>query len=93
MNLETVRRLALLSHIALEDDECRAMARDLSSLERFADQLEPLPSERDRFDGAVELSELRGDVVRAGLERAILLEASPTHDGQTILVPRTVEES
>ena len=92
MNWETVRRLALLSHIALEDDECLAMAQDLSSLERLADQLEPLPSERDRFEGAVELSELREDTVFAGLERELLLDASPAHDGQTILVPRTVEE-
>lgn len=92
MNRETVRRLAFFAHIALHDDECETLAKDLTSLEAFANFLEPLPSEADLFEGAVTLSQLRDDVASASLDREELLDAAPNQDGQTILVPRTVEE-
>lgn len=92
MNKETVRHLASLAHIAVTDAECEALARDLIELSELAKALEALPSERDGFEGAIDLLQLREDTVTEGLAREALLQASPHHDAETILVPRTVEE-
>lgn len=89
---EKIKYLAELSRIAVTDADCEMFATDLSGLSELAERLEALPSERDRFDGAVSLSQLRSDTSKTGLSREALLQSAPACDAESFLVPRTVEE-
>ena len=89
---EKIQHLASLARIAVEETACAALSRDLADLVALADQLEPLPMEKDVLGNAMETDELRADEVKAGLAREQLLAATRDTDGIALLVPRTVEE-
>lgn len=89
---ENVKHLAMLARIAVDEEVCEALARDLDGLVKLAHTLEPLPPKEDRFAGAVSLDALRRDSVEESLPRDLLLQAAPKQDGEAVLVPRTVEE-
>lgn len=89
---EKIQYLAVLSKIALTEEDCEMLASDLTVLSELAENLEPLPVAADRFNGAIPLSELRVDEVKRSISRDVLLENAPLCDSVTFLVPRTVEE-
>ncbi len=91
MTKETVQRLAALSHIAIDDTECEALAMELQGLCALTDALIAMPKE-PQIEDAVSVAALRSDHSKQEYTREELLQAAPVHDGETFLVPRTVEE-
>jgi aspartyl-tRNA(Asn)/glutamyl-tRNA(Gln) amidotransferase subunit C len=89
---ETVKHLAELSRIAVSSEECELLASDLAELADLAHVLDVLPREADRYEGAVPYQALREDAVNPSFAREELLQAAAVRDGETVLVPRTVEE-
>lgn len=88
---ETVIKLANLSHIAVDDDACARLTHAMQELCDMTDALQADVAE-PRQEDAIPLSFLRADLAKTEYSRADLLRAAPAHDGETFLVPRTVEE-
>ena len=91
MTKETLLNLAELSNLAIDDNDCARLAAEMQDLCDLAKLLQSNAAE-PRQDDALSLSALREDAVGDSLSREVLLSAAPVHDGESFLVPRTVEE-
>ncbi len=89
---EKILHLASLSRIAVDEAACADLSCDITELAALADHLEPLLVRIDSPADAVGIDALRVDAVTEGLERETFLATAPATDGETLLVPRTVEE-
>lgn len=90
---ETMQQLSALSRLSLTEEETEQLARELETVVTYMDILGQLPT------GDVEpLSHvfpvknvLRADELAPSLPRSELLSGAPACDGETFLVPQTVE--
>ena len=86
---ETMERLATLSMLELTDAETQQLSAELDSIADYMNILAQLPCVDTQTDTAP--LTLRPDWVLPSLERTELLANAPAHDGETLLVPKTVE--
>lgn len=89
VNKETVERLAALSMLELTETETRQLSRELETIVDYMNILSQLPCVEVEFDSPC--PSLREDRVAPSRDRADLLAHAPAHDGETFLVPKTVE--
>ena len=90
-----VAKVALLTRLALSDDELEKMTRELSGIVGFVGQLETIDT------AAVEplahpldtQNVFRDDVPHASLDREAALRSAPRHDGECFLVPAVLGDS
>ena len=86
---ETVNRLAALSMLELTDAETQQLSGELETIVDYMNILSQLPCVD--ADAAAPAPALRKDRVILSRDRAELLANAPAHDGETFLVPKTVE--
>lgn len=86
---ETVERLAALSMLELTDAETQRLSGELETIVDYMNILSQLPCVE--AESAAPVHALREDRVIPSRERAELLANAPVHDGETLLVPKTVE--
>lgn len=86
---ETVERLASLSMLELTGAEMQQLSDELETIVDYMNILSQLPC----VDAAPTATAhaLREDRVIPSRKRAELLANAPAHDGETLLVPKTVE--
>ncbi len=85
-----VEQTALLSMLALTDEEKRGLPRDFESMLAFADQLYACPAPTDDA-AAPRRAPARPDVPTNGLTIEQVLANAPACEGRLIAVPRAVE--
>jgi len=94
INRDTVKHVALLSRIELDDKELDIFTRQLGSILAYVDQLKEVetkgtaPMEHIPSDGR---NVLRDDVVKQSLTPSQALEQAPDKAGNHFRVPKVVE--
>lgn len=86
---ETVQRLAALSMLELTDAETQQLSDELETIVDYMNILSQLPCAQAEPAAPGHL--LREDRVISSRDRSELLANAPAHDGETLLVPKTVE--
>lgn len=93
INKETVERMAALSKLELSQRELEQLSAELETIVDYMDILSQLPA--DGEDGTEQVSPLhnvfREDRVFCSPDRAALLSNAPETDGETLVVPKTVD--
>ena len=89
----TVLRIARLSRIAMEDDALEPMAKELSGILAWVEQLDEVDTEGvEPMTGAIAATlPQREDSAEAGAERDDLLANAPETDDGFFVVPRVIE--
>lgn len=87
---EMVDELARLARLSLEREERTAMTARLEQIVDYMGVLSGLDEARSPLPDALE-NVFREDEPVASMDRAALLACAPASDGETYLVPRTVE--
>jgi aspartyl-tRNA(Asn)/glutamyl-tRNA(Gln) amidotransferase subunit C len=97
VTLDDVRKLAALAHIALTDEECIGLTRDLERILEYAESLRSLdtegvePTSHALLErGLVGEGSLRADEPRPGLDRERLFERAPETGDGLFKVPRVL---
>jgi aspartyl-tRNA(Asn)/glutamyl-tRNA(Gln) amidotransferase subunit C len=97
IDLEEVRKLAELAHLALSDEECAGLTEDLERILEYAESLQALDTEGVQptshallSKGLEGASSLREDEPRPGLDREPLLEGAPDGGDGLFKVPRVL---
>jgi len=90
---ETVRRIAKLARLALDEDQTTAMEQELNALLAWVEQLQEVDVEGVRpMTSVVEQRlKMRDDVVSDGGYADDLLKNAPQAEGQFFVVPKVVE--
>lgn len=90
---ETMERMAALSKLELSQTELEQLSSELETIVNYMDILSQLPVESaDRAEPIFLLHNvLREDRVISGENRAVLLSNAPATDGETLVVPKTVD--
>lgn len=101
VTLDDVRRVAELANLELTAEEEPRMQRDLSAILGHIAQLNeletsgvPAMAQVSEMLGAVAEAtgaELRPDVVRPSVDRAVVMAAAPETDGRFFKVPKVIE--
>ena len=93
MTQAQIDRLCRLARLQLKPEERSAVARQLEDIVGYLDALKGLEvSDTPPLYHPLPLKNvLRPDRCTSSLPRAALLDQAPVQDGNTILVPRTVE--
>lgn len=98
VTLEDVKRVAELAHLKLTADETASMQQDLNSILGYVAQLDELDTssvaplaEINELAGAGGEGALRQDVVRASLDRAVVMAEAPETDQVFFKVPKVIE--
>lgn len=94
LSADEVRHVASLARLALTDDEVHGLARDLSSILGYAEQVgevaaDDVPATTHPFGLS---NVLRADVRRDSLPRQDILAAAPAVEEDRFAVPRIVAE-
>jgi len=89
----TVRRIASLARIGVEEDQIPGFARELSQILAFVEQLDGVDtSDVTPLTSAVESQiKRREDVVSDGQKSADVLANAPARDDDYFAVPKVVE--
>ena len=90
---ELVERVAGLAQLELTAPEARKAAAELERVLGYMDVLDRVDARggEPAGRGSQAKNVLREDVPAPSLDRAALLAGAPASDGETFLVPRTVE--
>ena len=91
VDAEWVRRLAELSCIALKEDEVNSLTASIGGILQALERMEDTPDRANRMRGALELDELREDVVRPPMAREQLLSAAESRLEDCFSVPPVME--
>ena len=93
INNQMMARLAALSKLELSQEELEQLSSELETIVNYMDILSQLPAEH--AEGLEQTAPLhnvfRKDRVICSQDRAVLLANSPETDGETLVVPRTVD--
>jgi aspartyl-tRNA(Asn)/glutamyl-tRNA(Gln) amidotransferase subunit C len=91
---ETVRRVARLARLKLDDNEIEQMTTDLSKVLDYVEQLNAVDSSNvEPMAHAIEFTDVfRPDEPRPSLPRDLALANAPKTDGRYFLVPPILEE-
>jgi aspartyl-tRNA(Asn)/glutamyl-tRNA(Gln) amidotransferase subunit C len=98
VTVEEVRRVAELAQLELSVEEAPRMLKDLNAILEYVAELNeldtagiaPLAQVSELLDGA-EAAELRADVVRPSLDRAVVFSQAPEADQNFFKVPKVIE--
>jgi aspartyl-tRNA(Asn)/glutamyl-tRNA(Gln) amidotransferase subunit C len=86
-----VQHIASLAHVNLSPLEADQLTRDLTAILKYFNEIRRVAGDLPKAGKpAISHAALRADTVRPGLERKLALENAPNHDGEFILVPRTI---
>lgn len=90
---ETVEQISALSRLHLAEPEQEQMAAELATIVSYMELLNRLPvEEAESVNCAFPAHNvLREDCVLPSLDRPQLLASAPASDGESFLVPKTVE--
>jgi aspartyl-tRNA(Asn)/glutamyl-tRNA(Gln) amidotransferase subunit C len=91
---EDVERTALLARLSLDEEETRAMVRDLDRILEHADQLQQLDTSGiEPTAHAISLeTPMREDVHEPGMDPDLALQNAPQREGSAFVVPKVLEE-
>ena len=89
MDIEQVRKVARLARLDLSDADLGVMAKQLSAILEYVDQLKALNTDGvEPMAHAVPVQNVvRADVVQPSLPRTEALQNAPRADGRFFLVP------
>jgi aspartyl-tRNA(Asn)/glutamyl-tRNA(Gln) amidotransferase subunit C len=98
VTVEEVKRVAELANLELTAEETPRMLKDLNAILEYVAELnelntagiEPLAQVSELLEGA-EATELRADVVRPSLDRAVVFSQAPEADAAFFKVPKVIE--
>jgi len=84
-----VEKVALLSRLALSDEELQAMTSQLQQIVGYVDQLSEVDTQDvEPMVQAVDTHNImKADAVHASLPRDVALATAPRHSGEGYLVP------
>lgn len=90
---ETVEQISALSRLHLAQPEQEQMAAELATIVSYMELLNQLPVENTESVNCAfpARNVLREDCVLPSLDRPQLLASAPASDGESFLVPKTVE--
>ena len=93
IDLKTVKHIAKLARISLEDKKAQKLAGDLNSIFEFIEKLNKLNT--DKIEPLTSISEttlkLRSDEVNSKNMRDQILKNSPNENKDFFVVPKVVE--
>jgi aspartyl-tRNA(Asn)/glutamyl-tRNA(Gln) amidotransferase subunit C len=90
---DTVKRIARLARLAIEDDQVATMEQELNALLAWVEQLQEVDVEGVEPMTSVVASRLkmRDDVVTDGGHAGDLMKNAPLSEGHFFVVPKVVE--
>ena len=93
VDAETVRRIAHLARIAVNDDEVEHLQGELNAILAFVEQLNEVDVTGVEPMTSVTPMEMkkRADVVTDGGDAEAILRNAPAHEGDYFVVPKVVE--
>ena len=93
MDLKTIKHIAKLSRISLEDEKAKKLATDLSSIFEFIEKLNELNTKDvDPLTSIAETTlKFRKDEVKSENIREKILKNSPSDNQDFFVVPKVVE--
>ena len=93
MDLKTIKHIAKLSRISLEDEKAKKLAIDLSSIFEFIEKLNELNTKDVEPLTSIAKTTLkfRKDEVKSENIRAKILKNSPSDNKDFFVVPKVVE--
>ncbi|HET6184812.1 MAG TPA: Asp-tRNA(Asn)/Glu-tRNA(Gln) amidotransferase subunit GatC [Acetobacteraceae bacterium] len=93
LDLATVRRIAVLARIGLEEDEAERLRQDLNTILGWIEQLNEVDVEGVApLTGAAQMAlKMREDVVADGGYPELVLANAPERIGDYFAVPKVVE--
>ena len=93
IDLKTVKHIAKLSRISIEDEKAKKLAGDLNSIFEFIEKLNKLNT--DKVEPLTSIAEttlkLRRDEVKSENIRDQILKNSPNENKDFFVVPKVVE--
>jgi aspartyl-tRNA(Asn)/glutamyl-tRNA(Gln) amidotransferase subunit C len=94
VDIETIRHIALLSRIELEDSEVEALSTEMTAIIDYFDKLKELKTEDvEPLSHALDLTNiLAEDTALPSLPRDKALANAPDRDGGLFRVPKVLEE-
>ena len=92
---EDIERTAILARLSLDEEEVRAMTRDLGRILEHADQLQQLDTTGiEPTAHAIPLdTPMREDVPEPAMDPELALQNAPRREGSAFVVPKVLEES
>jgi aspartyl-tRNA(Asn)/glutamyl-tRNA(Gln) amidotransferase subunit C len=93
VDAETVRRIAHLARIAVEDEEVERLQGELNAMLAFVEQLQEVNVDNVKPMTSVTpmKMKMRADVVTDGGDAAAVLKNAPASEDNFFLVPKVVE--
>ena len=93
MDLKTIKHIAKLSRISLEDEKAKKLATDLSSIFEFIEKLNELnTNDVEPLTSIAETTlKFRKDEVKSENIREKILKNSPSNNKDFFVVPKVVE--
>jgi aspartyl-tRNA(Asn)/glutamyl-tRNA(Gln) amidotransferase subunit C len=93
VDAETVRRIAHLARIAVEEEEVERLQGELNAMLAFVEQLQEVNVENvEPMTSVTPMKmKMRADVVTDGDDAAAVLKNSPASEDNFFLVPKVVE--
>ncbi len=93
VDLETVKRVAKLARIAIDDERAKVMQAELNGILGFVEQLDEVDVEGvEPMTSVVEMEmKKRKDEVTAGDQAALVTENAPASEDNFFMVPKVIE--
>ena len=93
MDLKTIKHIAKLSRISLEDEKAQKLATDLSSIFEFIEKLNELNTKNVEPLSSIAETKLkfRNDEVKSKNIREKILKNSPSDNKDFFVVPKVVD--
>jgi aspartyl-tRNA(Asn)/glutamyl-tRNA(Gln) amidotransferase subunit C len=90
---DTVRRIAKLARIALEEERVEPMVQELNGILAWVEQLEEVDVEgvAPLTSVVAQKLKMRDDVVTDGGHAVVLMKNAPLSEGHFFVVPKVVE--
>lgn len=89
-----VEKVSLLSRLLLTDEEAARMAKQLSSVVGYVEQLQAIPTEGvEPMVHAIDMHNVfANDIIEPALPRELALANAPKHDNECFRVPAVLGE-
>ena len=93
IDLKTIKHIAKLSRISIDDNKAKELEKDLNSIFEFIETLNKVDTKKvDPLTSIAETSlKLRGDEVKTKNIREQILKNSPDENKDFFVVPKVVE--
>ncbi|MDD4110264.1 MAG: Asp-tRNA(Asn)/Glu-tRNA(Gln) amidotransferase subunit GatC [Clostridia bacterium] len=89
---KTIKHLASLSALRLNEEEAEGMKRDLEGILELVDKIEKCEvPENYKEDSIIKLTDLREDEIKVGLSQEEVLACAPKQRKGYFVVPKVVE--